>query len=383
MQPLDAPTLLMVSVVFNCFGALVWAALALLFRLAPRAAWLVAGAHLSLVPALLPLPLSPWSGWWADAFKLLATALLALGVRQLMRLSQARWDIIAIVALTALLLLWQALRGDGGASLVPTSVAMALLAMISFRDVLIGAAPGFSTLVTSLMSAPFAALAGVNVLRVLAAWGLLGGSGTLLLHPRQQSPLLAALWLLLCLCISMGLVALLLHRLITRIGQLTSTDTLTGTLNRRALQQRLAELQAQVRRGRPLSLLMVDVDHFKRINDSLGHAAGDAALVHLTGLLRQGIRDVDVLGRMGGEEFCLLLPDTPLAAAVEVAERLRARLQANPFVWQGHSQTLTASFGLAAGRTDDASGKAGLGLADAQLYQAKAQGRNRVCAAQA
>jgi len=218
---------------------------------------------------------------------------------------------------------------------------------------------------------------------VLASWGLLGSGSSLLLHPRQQSPQLAALWLLLCLCISMGLVALLLHRLITRIGQLTSTDTLTGALNRRALQQRLVELQAQVRRGRPLSLLMVDVDHFKRVNDSLGHAAGDAALVHLTELLRQGIRDVDVLGRMGGEEFCLLLPDTPLAAAVEVAERLRARLQANPFVWQGRSQTLTASFGLAAGNSDDASGRIGLGLADAQLYQAKAQGRNRVCAAQA
>ncbi|MEJ6003084.1 GGDEF domain-containing protein [Paucibacter soli] len=382
MQALDATTLLMVNAVFNCFGAIVWLTLALLFRIAPRAAWLMAAAHLSLLPALLPMSWGPWSGWWADAFKLAATTLLALAVRQLLRMQRSAQDILLIAALCALLLLGQALAGIGSASLLPTSVAISLLALLSFRDVLTGAASGFRTIVTALMAAPFAGLAFANLLRALAGLGLLPGGEALLMR-HSQSALLATVWLLLCLSISIGLIALVLYRLITRIELLTNTDSLTGVLNRRALQQQLLALQAAVARGHPMTLLMVDVDHFKRVNDSLGHAGGDAALVHLVGLLRSGIREVDVLGRMGGEEFCLLLPDTTLADAAMVAERLRLRLQHQPFVWQGRSHALTASFGLAAALPEDANGGSALAQADAQLYRAKAKGRNQVCMAPA
>jgi len=382
MQALDSTTLLMVNAVFNCFGAIVWLTLALLFRIAPRAAYLMTAAHLSLLPALLPMALAPWSGWWADAFKLVATTLLALAVRQLLRMRQSALDILLISAACAVTLLVLALVGARDATLLPTSVAMGLLGLLSFRDVLTGAASGFRTIVTALMAAPFTGLAFANLLRAIAGLGLLPGGDALLMR-HSQSALLAVVWLLLCLSISIGLVALVLYRLITRIELLTNTDTLTGALNRRALQQQLLALQAAVPRGHPMTLLMVDVDHFKRINDSLGHAGGDAALVHLVGLLQSGIRDADVLGRMGGEEFCLLLPDTPLADAAGVAERLRQRLQSQPFVWQGRSQTLTASFGLAAAQPGDANGSSALSQADAQLYRAKAQGRNQVCMAPA
>ncbi|MDT9001923.1 GGDEF domain-containing protein [Paucibacter sp. APW11] len=381
MLTFDAPTLLMVNAVFNCFGALVWLSLALVLRIAPRAAGAMAAAHLLLVPALLPIEVSEWSGWWSDLLKLLAMGLLTLGVRQLLRLRQTRLDIGLVGMGGIVVLLVQALADHALASLLPTAVTMTLLALLCCRDVLIGAAPGFRRLVTALMAAPFAALALVNMVRIAAALNLLPG-GELMLQPRQQSALLAGLWLVLCLAMSTGLIAMVLQRLIARIEQLTRTDTLTGALNRRAFQEQLQLLQARRRRGHAYALLMIDVDHFKRINDQFGHAAGDAALQHLVAVLKGGIRDVDLLGRLGGEEFCLLLPDTRLNAATEVAERLRQRLHLAPLRWRDQQLPMTASFGLTTGQASDKDGSATLAAADAALYAAKRGGRDRVCIAE-
>lgn len=377
MPTLDAPTLLMVNAVFNCFGAAVWLTLAVLFRIAPRAAWLIAIAHLLLVPALLPFEPSTWSNWNSDLFKLLATAWLALGIRHLLRLQQ-RWVDIAVAAALGLgVLLFQRLSGQSGASLTPTALAVAALASIGCRDVLVGAAPGFRRLVTLLLAAPFGALALVNLLRIAAVLHWLPGSA-LLLHPRQQSPLLAGLWLVLCLGMSTGLIALVLQRLIARIEQLTRHDALTGALNRRAFSAELETAQAKLARGQRHALLMLDVDHFKRINDQLGHAGGDAALQHLVQVLRNAIRDVDQLGRLGGEEFGLLLPGSSAEEALAVAERLRERVAMNPLHWRERVWPISVSIGVALGRANDPRGEALSGAADRALYAAKASGRNRV-----
>jgi diguanylate cyclase (GGDEF)-like protein len=128
---------------------------------------------------------------------------------------------------------------------------------------------------------------------------------------------------------------------------------------------------------------MLDIDHFKRINDRLGHAAGDAALQHAVRLWKAELREVDTLGRLGGEEFCALLPlaaPGDLPAATRVAERLRAALEARPLVWLGEQVLMTASVGVALPDSPDAEGDVGLARADAQLYRAKGEGRNRVCA---
>jgi len=163
--------------------------------------------------------------------------------------------------------------------------------------------------------------------------------------------------------------------------QLATTDFLTAACNRRHFMQRASgEIQRATRYGRPLSILMLDIDHFKAVNDSRGHSAGDEALKAMVVLARDVLRDQDIIGRMGGEEFAILLPETTAEAARLVAERLRTRLAALDIpVGGGAPLRLTTSIGVAECRVRDGEGLEGcLGRSDAALYRAKGQGRDRV-----
>ena len=168
-----------------------------------------------------------------------------------------------------------------------------------------------------------------------------------------------------------------------QLQQLADRDPLTGCYNRRFLQKGLlnAELERTRRYGTPLSVVLCDLDHFKRINDTYGHAAGDQVLADFAGLLLSLTRDtVDSVVRYGGEEFLLVLPQTDLAGAQTLAERIRAAFADAP----GATVKATASFGIASVPAQapvlPASSEALIGAADAQLYAAKRGGRNRVCA---
>lgn len=163
--------------------------------------------------------------------------------------------------------------------------------------------------------------------------------------------------------------------------RLATTDFLTGVANRRALGEALEHAYLRARRhGQVLSVVMVDLDHFKRINDQYGHDMGDRVLVSSARALVSQIREVDMVGRMGGEEFVLLLPDTDEAAAHLVAERCRLAVEdICESVPDGESLTITASFGLCALAADQVqSAQRYLTLADEALYRAKAEGRNRI-----
>lgn len=171
-------------------------------------------------------------------------------------------------------------------------------------------------------------------------------------------------------------------RLEIELKRLATTDALTGAVNRRSFLERAqAELSRSRRYGAPLSLVMMDVDHFKRINDTLGHARGDDALCRIVQVCAQVVRKEDVLGRLGGEEFALLLPQTSLEEAHHLVERLRERI-ASSRMDDGQPGApvvvLTASFGVTSMRPEDSSVDDLLGRADAALYRAKAAGRNRV-----
>lgn len=163
------------------------------------------------------------------------------------------------------------------------------------------------------------------------------------------------------------------------------TDSLTGISNRRYFMQRAEQELARSRRfGHTLSTLMLDIDFFKAVNDSHGHAVGDLVLIQLAKIACNEIRDVDVLGRIGGEEFAALLPETDTQMAAQVAERLRQEIEAASVpIEQGPAIRFTVSIGVATLCDDDAGIDALLKRADQALYEAKQSGRNRVCIANA
>ncbi|RJO63769.1 MAG: diguanylate cyclase [Myxococcales bacterium] len=167
-----------------------------------------------------------------------------------------------------------------------------------------------------------------------------------------------------------------------RIAEMATADGLTGLHNRRYLMERFeAELARVIRYEHSLGVCMVDVDHFKGINDRYGHAMGDRVLQHLAGCLRKLLRKSDICGRYGGEEFLVLLPNTDLANARRFAERLRKKVADDKLSLPGLTIPLTVSVGVAAWKKG-LGGAELLRLADEALYRAKNEGRDRVCIAE-
>jgi diguanylate cyclase (GGDEF)-like protein len=162
------------------------------------------------------------------------------------------------------------------------------------------------------------------------------------------------------------------------------TDALTGLYNRRYLTRRLEEELARAQRyAQPLSCLFVDVDHFKRVNDTFGHAAGDEVLRELAARLRCHLRSSDIAVRYGGEEFALLLPQTAAREAARIAERICANVRSESVATRAGPTPVTVSIGVAQARPElgqrrEAVGAALLAAADAALYQAKEKGRDCV-----
>lgn len=166
------------------------------------------------------------------------------------------------------------------------------------------------------------------------------------------------------------------------LQRLASSDALTGLANRRVLIESLGAEGNRVRRyGGTLSLLMLDIDHFKQVNDTWGHAAGDEVLRAVARIVKQSLRDVDISARYGGEEFVIVLPETALAGAVQIAERLRLAIATTPVTLAepsaGQKVTVTVSIGIAEAASLE-SGETLISRADAAMYRAKEGGRNRV-----
>jgi diguanylate cyclase (GGDEF)-like protein len=158
------------------------------------------------------------------------------------------------------------------------------------------------------------------------------------------------------------------------LEQLASTDSLTGLLNRRELIRRTEFLLSYIRRsGKPLSLAILDIDHFKKINDEFGHETGDEVIKGVARVLKAAARESDIVGRIGGEEFVIVMPDTDQQSAISVVQRLQDKLRATVLI----EQPVTASLGIAVQFVDGSSFRELLAAADKALYKAKHAGRNR------
>lgn len=161
--------------------------------------------------------------------------------------------------------------------------------------------------------------------------------------------------------------------------RLASTDPLTGAFNRREFTA-LADQESQRanRYNHPLSIMMLDLDHFKKLNDTYGHAAGDKALQRFTTLCCNALRTVDIFGRWGGEEFVALLPETDAEGAAIIAERLRKLVSQSILVYNDQKIQLTTSIGIAQYRSGELTVEGPLSRADSAVYDAKKAGRNQI-----
>lgn len=217
-------------------------------------------------------------------------------------------------------------------------------------------------------------------------------TGDLLGHARNQILTAAAILLTVFLftCIVVGLLIRqyrsaenarkTLHEAETRLRELATHDSLTVCLNRRAiLVEASNELHRYRRTRRPFSLLMIDIDNFKQINDHYGHLVGDSILVGMATLCRDLLRPTDQIGRYGGEEFLVLLPETDAHTAAGVANRLRQAVAGVPFETGKDQVTITLSVGVAVATSDMQSLKPLIQSAETALYAAKDEGRDRVC----
>jgi diguanylate cyclase (GGDEF)-like protein len=166
-------------------------------------------------------------------------------------------------------------------------------------------------------------------------------------------------------------------RAVHEAEQRAVVDPLTGLRNRRGFERQLSRYQ-DMDGSSHVSLIYIDLDRFKLLNDTLGHAAGDAALRHVAGILQSAVREHDVAARIGGEEFAVWMPNTPVAEGIEVAERIRRAVETMVWYWNGVPYPVTASCGVAS--YPDSVGDVNnlRGAADAALYRAKQAGRNRV-----
>ena len=314
---------------------------------------------------------------WVGSLIVLSAARLALvlAYRGARDRDHARWERLFVASLVATGLVW----GVGGVVILPAE-SLVHQAIVYFF--LTGMAGGAVASYSAHIACTTATIASVMLpatlwfffvqddplLRAMAAGGLIY--------------LAAAYRATRTLAFFLGRSLQLSHELSIaheREQSLARIDELTGLANRRAFYEAGDRALEWARRyDHALALVMIDIDHFKRINDSLGHAAGDAALRGLAEALRGGVRASDVAGRLGGEEFAVLLPETALDDATGYAERLRASVAQSVVVYRREEIRFTCSFGVAQMTPSDEL-DALLGRADEALYRAKAEGRDRVC----
>ncbi|MBF7728951.1 GGDEF domain-containing protein [Pseudomonas sp. N040] len=371
----DTRTLILGMAISCCFLVLV---LATLWRQQGRAIgglgeWSLAYLQIALWSALT-VSFPEWVQLWVPAICLalsmvIAHLLIYEGLRRFLLLRRDyRLSITLLLASFAGMLLASALESSAlrflsASTTILLSYLLVLRAIRRSNQHLV--ASGVFTLLALIMTLAF----------LLRLASILGGERDISVYAlSEMQQFVTLVFALLVPMAGMSLVLMVNERVQQRLNEQATRDALTGIFNRRAfLAAAEVELERSRRYGTSLGLVQIDLDHFKRVNDTYGHQAGDRVLVDFAARVSALLRATDVFGRMGGEEFILLLPQTGLDESLQVAERIRSSLaeaQIQP--------AYTASFGVATAAGGAPAIEILIGNADAALYRAKSNGRNRV-----
>lgn len=312
----------------------------------------------------------------ANTLLAVSFALISEGVQQFLQVRWSRWLVWAPVPLVAVLFF--ALLGHAQTRIILSGLIIAWqCALIAWqlgseRDKVVGRGAYF-------VIGSFLAISAAFLLRTVGAlYGEVGIGSITTSNPLQSATFLFVSVALMMVC--QGVVLMTNERADERNRLLAMQDELTGLSNRRFIMEALALQLAQTRRnGKPVSVLMIDVDHFKSINDTYGHLSGDRVLRNLATSLRSRLRAQDMAGRWGGEEFLVVLPDTDAAGATILAGNLRAEVEdARWSAQDGRSIPLTLSIGVHMCDSATEELDTVISAADQALYRAKQAGRNRV-----
>lgn len=313
----------------------------------------------------------------ANALKAGSHALVLAAIAEFQRRSVPRWQYAVPVALAVLMtaVLADDIRGRFIWGSLIYGFQLALIARLLLTDAETRAGRAWRLLFSGIFAVMF--VLGLRILAALtSASEFAQPQNAIMPHPVQIISYVAIMAT--TLLGSIGFVLMVKERTDREIRELAMTDSLTGVPNRRALME-LAEHTLARRSTAPMALMMIDVDNFKRINDNFGHLAGDAVLRQVARLLTGRLRGGDVMGRYGGEEFCVIAPDTDIEGALTLAESLREIISFKPIAVEHGELPVTVSIGIAhcpAGPAREL--KQILLEADAALYAAKEGGRDRV-----
>ena len=325
--------------------------------------------------------ISPWLGFaLANSCGVAAMALLRRGVQRFCDVKVGDAEHLAVITLAAVALC-VAVQRDA-AEYVPVVIISAGMAWSLLRAAFEVAARlrfevgglgalGFAT--------PMALVGAAFLLRALLAPVLSDDVGRSIVRPGGANVAFGLFVLAAMLSLHFGLAAMVVLRMVRRLRHLSDHDELTGLLNRRGFEQLLGLESERLRRyQQPFALLSVDIDHFKKINDRFGHDVGDQVLAAVAQSLAGGLRDVDRIGRVGGEEFCILMPHTDIAgaehAALRLVEAVRDRAYRRPDV----AIAVTVSIGAAVAADPQEDRSALMRRLDRALYRAKEGGRDRI-----
>jgi len=364
------------------FTLMWWGAAWLRMATRPAVHWALAttliGAAMWLI--IERAALDPWVGrWLPNMLNILGFVLVWRGSRRFARLPYADREAAAVV-----------LIGGGGAAaailldnpslfVVFASGAMAWSVLRCAADIVRGLRGEFGRTAATVCSLPMWGIGTLIALRSLTALFDDGGASRPLDAPSDLNLGLLFGFIAFGMLLTAGMCGMVVMRLVVRLRHLSVHDQLTGVLNRRGVEAVIAAEHEGLRRhGRRFALLLLDIDHFKRVNDSHGHAAGDAVLAGVADTLRQAARAVDRVGRIGGEEFCVVLPDTGRDGGMQAARRLLETVRAASYATAAQPPLrVTVSIGLVLAEDPAESIDALWRRVDAALYTAKDEGRDR------